>query len=92
MSWALDCGADVDDDTLLQAAFHAAKRLENPLALAAARQVRSEALQPRARAVMAMVHYNDGDYRSAVDVLGADCGFLQGDAADDVDGAAADAV
>ncbi|WP_284977700.1 AAA family ATPase [Arthrobacter sp. fls2-241-R2A-200] len=89
VSWALDCGADVDDDTLLQAAFHAAKRLENPLALAAARQVRSEALQPRARAVMAMVHYNDGDYRSAVDVLGADCGFLQGGAADDVDGAAA---
>ncbi|WP_284974419.1 AAA family ATPase [Arthrobacter sp. efr-133-TYG-104] len=88
VSWALDCGADVDDDALLQAACHAAKRLENPLALAAARRVRSEALQPRARAVMAMVHYNDGDYRSAVDVLDADFGFLQGGAADDGDAAA----
>ncbi len=79
VSWALDCGADVDDDRLLQAAFLAAKRLQNPLALAAAGKVRAEALRPRARAVMAMVHYNDGDYRSAVGLLEEGSGFLDAD-------------
>ncbi|NWL14112.1 helix-turn-helix transcriptional regulator [Paenarthrobacter nitroguajacolicus] len=79
VSWALDCGADVDDERLLQAAFLAAKLLQNPLALAAAGKVRSEALRPRASAVMAMVHYNDGDYRSAVGLLEEGSGFLDAD-------------
>jgi DNA-binding CsgD family transcriptional regulator len=79
VSWALDCGADVDDEQLLRAAFLAAKLLQNPLALAAAAKVRSEALRPRARAVMAMVKYNDGDYRSAVQLLEEDAGFLDAD-------------
>ena len=79
VSWALDCGADVDDEQLLRAAFLAAKLLQNPLALEAAAKVRSEALRPRARAVMAMVKYNDGDYRSAVQLLGEDAGFLDAD-------------
>ena len=79
VSWALDCGADVDDEQLLQAAFLAAKLLQNPLAMAAAERVRSEALRPRARAVMAMVNYNDGDYRSTVRLLEEDAGFLDAD-------------
>ncbi|MFK0040910.1 AAA family ATPase [Paenarthrobacter sp. NPDC090517] len=79
VSWALDCGADVDDERLLQAAFLAAKLLQNPLALAAAAKVRSEALRPRASAVMAMVHYNEGDYRSAVRLLEEGSGFLDAD-------------
>ncbi|WP_017199293.1 LuxR family transcriptional regulator [Arthrobacter sp. M2012083] len=79
VSWALDCGADVDDERLLRAAFLAAKLLQNPLAIAAAGKVRSEALRPRARAVMAMVHYNDGDYRSAIRLLEEGSGFLDDD-------------
>ncbi|MCT9868903.1 AAA family ATPase [Paenarthrobacter aurescens] len=79
VSWALDCGADVDDEQLLQAAFLAAKLFQNPLAMAAASRVRSEALRPRARAVMAMVHYNDGDFHSAVRLLEQDLGFLDAD-------------
>jgi len=79
VSWALDCGADVEDEQLLQAAFLAAKLLQKPLAMAAARKVRSDALQPRARAVMAMVHYNDGDFRSAARLLEVDSGFLDAD-------------
>ncbi|MFE4198233.1 AAA family ATPase [Paenarthrobacter sp. NPDC056912] len=79
VSWALDCGADVDDEQLLQAAFLAAKLWQNPLAIAAARKVRSDALRPRARVVMAMVHYNDGDYRSAVKLLEEGNGFLDAD-------------
>ncbi|WP_311213193.1 MULTISPECIES: AAA family ATPase [unclassified Arthrobacter] len=79
VSWALDCGADVDDEQLLEAAFLAAKLLQNPLALAAAGKVRSEALRPRARAVMAMVSYNDGDFRSAVRLLEEDLGYLDAD-------------
>lgn len=79
VSWALDCGADVDDERLLQAAFLAARLLQNPLAIAAAGKVRSEALRPRARAVMAMVHYNDGDYRTAVQLLEEGSGFLDAD-------------
>lgn len=79
VSWALDCGADVADEQLLQAAFLAAKLLQNPLAVAAASRVRSEALRPRARAVMAMVSYNDGDYSSAVRLLEEGNGFLDAD-------------
>ncbi|MFK0007263.1 AAA family ATPase [Paenarthrobacter sp. NPDC090520] len=79
VSWALDCGADVDDEQLLQAAFLAAKLLQNPLAMAAAERVRSEALRPRARAVMAMVNYNDGDYRSTIRLLEEGAGFLDAD-------------
>ncbi|MFJ5955566.1 AAA family ATPase [Paenarthrobacter sp. NPDC092416] len=79
VSWALDCGADVDDEQLLRAAFLAVKLLHNPLALAAAGKVRSQALQPRARAVMAMAHYNDGSYRAAVTLLEEDAGFLDAD-------------
>ncbi|MCR1160607.1 AAA family ATPase [Paenarthrobacter sp. UW852] len=79
VSWALDCGADVEDEQLLQAAFLAARLLQNPLAMAAARKVRSDALQPRARAVMAMVHYHDGDFRSAARLLEVDSGFLDAD-------------
>lgn len=79
VSWALDCGADVDDERLLQAAFLAAKLLQNPLAMAAAGKVRSEALRPRARAVMALVSYNDGDYRAAVRLLEEGSGFLDAD-------------
>ncbi|TVU66586.1 AAA family ATPase [Paenarthrobacter nitroguajacolicus] len=79
VSWALDCGADVDDEQLLQAAFLAAKLLQNPLAMAAAGKVRSDALRPRARAVMAMVKYNDGDFRSAVRLLEEDSVFLDAD-------------
>lgn len=79
VSWALDCGADVDDEQLLRAAFLAAKLLQNQLAMAAAGKVRSEALRPRARAVMAMVNYNDGDYRSAVRLLEEGAGFLDAD-------------
>ncbi|MEV7606426.1 AAA family ATPase [Paenarthrobacter sp. NPDC089322] len=79
VSWALDCGADVDDEQLLQAAFLAAKLLQNPLAMAAAAKVRSEALRPRARAVMAMVNYNDGDYRRAAALLEEGAGFLDVD-------------
>ena len=79
VSWALDCGADVDDDRLLQAAFLAAKTLQHPLALAAAAKVRSEALKPRARAVRALVNYHDGDYRVAVRLLEEDAGFLEAD-------------
>ncbi|MEO3939607.1 AAA family ATPase [Paenarthrobacter nicotinovorans] len=79
VSWALDCGADVDDEQLLEAAFLAAKLLQNPLALAAAAKVRSEALRPRARAVMAMVNYNDGDFRNAVRLLEEDLGYLDAD-------------
>ncbi|TQS90109.1 LuxR family transcriptional regulator [Arthrobacter sp. TS-15] len=81
VGWALDCGADVDDERLLQAAFLAAKTLQYPLALAAAAKVRSEELRPRARAVMAMVKYNDGDYRGAVRLLEEGSGFLDADAA-----------
>lgn len=79
VSWALDCGADVDDERLLQAAVLAAKLLQNPLAIAAAGKVRSEALRPRASAVMAMVHYNDGGYRTAVRLLEEGSGFLDAD-------------
>ncbi|MDR6985825.1 DNA-binding CsgD family transcriptional regulator/tetratricopeptide (TPR) repeat protein [Paenarthrobacter nitroguajacolicus] len=79
VSWALDCGADVDDEQLLQAAFLAAKLLQNPLATAAAGKVRSEALRPRARAVMAMVNFNDGDFRGAVRLLEEDLGYLDAD-------------
>jgi DNA-binding CsgD family transcriptional regulator len=79
VSWALDCGADVDDQLLLRAAFLAVKLLQNPLALAAAGKVRSESLRPRARAVMAMVSYNDGDYNSAVRLLEEGNGFLDAD-------------
>ncbi|MFJ4208732.1 AAA family ATPase [Paenarthrobacter sp. NPDC089675] len=79
VSWALDCGADVDDEQLLEAAFLAAKLLQNPLAMAAASEVRSEALRPRARAVMAMVNYNDGDYHSTVRLLEEEAGFLDAD-------------
>ncbi|ASN19474.1 AAA family ATPase [Arthrobacter sp. YN] len=79
VSWALDCGADVDDEQLLEAAFLAAKLLQNPLALAAAGKVRSEALRPRARAVMAMVSYNDGDFRNAVRLLEEGLGYLDAD-------------
>ncbi|WP_281444914.1 AAA family ATPase, partial [Paenarthrobacter nicotinovorans] len=79
VSWALDCGADVADEQLLQAAFLAAKLLQNPLAVAAASRVRSEALRLRARAVMAMVSYNDGDYSSAVRLLEEGNGFLDAD-------------
>ncbi|MET3902074.1 AAA family ATPase [Paenarthrobacter sp. 4246] len=79
VSWALDCGADVDDEQLLEAAFLAAKLLQNPLALAAAGKVRSEALRPRARAVMAMVSYNDGDFRKAVRLLEEGLGYLDAD-------------
>ncbi|UKA51148.1 AAA family ATPase [Arthrobacter sp. FW305-123] len=80
VGWALDCGADVDDERLLQAAFLAARTLQYPLALAAAARVRSEALLPRARAVMALISYYDGDYRGAVRLLEEGSGFL------DVDG------
>ncbi|WP_159697840.1 AAA family ATPase [Arthrobacter sp. 18067] len=79
VSWALDCGADVDDEQLLQAAFLAAKLLQNPLAMAAAGKVSSEVLRPRARAVMAMVNYNDGDFSTAVRLLEEDLGFLDAD-------------
>ncbi|WP_426006575.1 AAA family ATPase [Paenarthrobacter sp. NyZ202] len=79
VSWALDCGADVEDEQLLQAAFLAAKLLQNPLARAAADKVRSEALRPRARAVLAMVNYNDGDYRTAARLLEEQAGFLDVD-------------
>ncbi|MCP1413097.1 AAA family ATPase [Paenarthrobacter sp. A20] len=79
VSWALDCGADVEDEQLLQAAFLAAKLLQNPLALAAAGKVGSEVLRPRARAVMAMVNYNDGDFSSTVRLLEEDLGFLDAD-------------
>ncbi|MCD4849772.1 AAA family ATPase [Arthrobacter sp. AK01] len=79
VSWALDCGADVEDEQLLQAAFLAAKLLQNPLALAAAGKVSSEVLRPRARAVMAMVNYNDGDFSSTVRLLEEDLGFLDAD-------------
>lgn len=79
VSWALDCGADVDDEQLLEAAFLAAKLLQNPLALAAAGKVRSEALRPRARAVMAMVSYNDGDSGTAVRLLEEGLGYLDAD-------------
>lgn len=79
VSWALDCGADVEDEQLLEAAFLAAKLLQNPLAVAAAGKVRSEALRPRARAVMAMVSYNDGDFRNAVRLLEEDLGYLDAD-------------
>ncbi|MEJ1113453.1 AAA family ATPase [Paenarthrobacter sp. CCNWLY172] len=79
VSWALDCGADVDDEQLLEAAFLAAKLLQNPLALAAAGKVRSEALRPRARAVMAMVSYNDGDFGTAVRLLEEGLGYLDAD-------------
>lgn len=79
VSWALDCGADVEDEQLLQAAFLAAKLLQNQLAMAAAAKVRSEVLRPRARVVMAMVSYNDGDYRAAVRLLEEDSGFLDAD-------------
>jgi DNA-binding CsgD family transcriptional regulator len=79
VSWALDCGADVEDEQLLQAAFLAAKLLQNQLAMAAAGKVRSEALKPRARAVMAMVSYNDGDFRSAARLLEDGAVFLDSD-------------
>ncbi|MGR0158419.1 AAA family ATPase [Paenarthrobacter nitroguajacolicus] len=79
VSWALDCGDDVDDERLLQSAFLAAKLLRNPLAIAAAGKVRSEALRPRARAVMAMVRYNDGDYRGTAQLLEESSGFLDVD-------------
>lgn len=81
VSWALDCGADVDDEQLLQAALLAAGQLQTPLAMAAAGKVRSEGLRPRARAVMAMVNYNDGNYRRAVQLLEEDDGFLNTDPA-----------
>ncbi|KUM40375.1 LuxR family transcriptional regulator [Arthrobacter sp. EpRS71] len=80
VSWALDCGDAVDDEQLLEAAFLAAKTHQHPLAIAAADKVRSDALLPRARAVMALVNYVDGDYRGAVQLLEAGSGFLDADA------------
>jgi len=79
VGWALDCGADVEDERLLQAAFSAAKMLQHPLASDAAARVRSDALRTQARAVLAMVSYNDGDYRGAVRLLEEGYGFLDAD-------------
>ncbi|WP_024820153.1 AAA family ATPase [Arthrobacter sp. 31Y] len=85
VSWALDCGADVDDQQLLQAAFLAVKTLQYPLAATAAAKVRADALRPRARAVMALVNYIDGDYRGAVQLLEVGSGFLDADASGPLD-------
>ncbi|WP_405475128.1 AAA family ATPase [Paenarthrobacter ilicis] len=79
VEWALDCGDDVDDEQLLQAAFLAIKQHRFALALAAARKVRSEGLRSRARMVTAMVHFNDGDFQGAARLLEDGAGFLDAD-------------
>ncbi|MHA7141960.1 helix-turn-helix transcriptional regulator [Arthrobacter sp. Sr33] len=69
VSWGLDCGAVLEDDTLLRAAI-VANRLFNPeFALRAARVVRSSTLKARALVEIARARMTHGEFAYARELV-----------------------
>lgn len=74
VSWSMECGAELADRQLLQAAVLASRLYQDELARKAAALVKDPELQIAARSVMARTHYNTGDYAAAREILEADFG------------------
>ena len=81
VSWALECGTDVDDRQLLRAAVLASRLYEDEWARKIAARVQDPELQMAARSVIARTYFNTADYAAARDILEADFGKGQSIAA-----------
>lgn len=69
VSWALDCGLEVTEQDLLDAAAYANQHGDSSLALRAAGAVRGEDKQLQARVEIGLAHLHSGDTSAAADVL-----------------------
>lgn len=65
VSWSLECGAEVADAELLEAAVLAARLFQDSLALDAAARIRDPDLRQRGQVAMARAYYNRGGYEEA---------------------------
>jgi DNA-binding CsgD family transcriptional regulator len=65
VSWSLECGAEVADAELLEAAVLAARLFQDSLALDAAARIRDPDLRQRGQVAMARAYYNRGSYEEA---------------------------
>ncbi|MCU1521934.1 MAG: hypothetical protein JWN19_2319 [Arthrobacter sp.] len=74
VSWSMECGAELADRQLLQAATLASRLYQDELARKAASLVKDPELQLAARSVTARTHYNSSDYAVAREILEADLG------------------
>jgi DNA-binding CsgD family transcriptional regulator/type II secretory pathway predicted ATPase ExeA len=74
VSWSMECGAELADRQLLQAATLASRLYQDDLARRAAALIKDPELQVAARSVTARTHYNASDYAVARDILEADFG------------------
>ena len=69
VSWALDCGFEMDDAVLLKAAELSVRLFENSLAVRAAGAVQDPELRGAAQEVLGCVAYNRGRYAEAAAML-----------------------
>lgn len=69
VSWSLECGAEVADAELLQAAMKASTLFQNSLAIDAASRIRDRALRQQGQVAMARAYYNQGRYDEAAHQL-----------------------
>ena len=69
VSWALDCGFEMDDAVLLRAAELSVRLFENTLAVRAAGAVQEPELRGAAQEVLGCVAYNRGNYAEAAAML-----------------------
>lgn len=80
VSWGLDCGAVLDDATLLKAAIVANRLFDPAFAIRAARVVKAPELKSRALVEIAHARMNRGDFdyaRELVDEALLNCGSLR---------------
>ena len=69
VEWSLECGLDVADPDLLDAALLAVTRFNNAGARLMAGHVRAPELQAHAQSISARAHFNEGKYREAAALL-----------------------
>lgn len=69
VTWGLDCGFPIEDDSLLAAARLAVRRFENSLAVRAATAVRERRARTAAKEVLGEVAYSRGEYSEAAALL-----------------------
>lgn len=69
VEWSLECGMEVSDPDLLDAALLAATMFNNSGARLMAGHVTDSGLQARAQSISARALFNEGKYREAADLL-----------------------
>jgi DNA-binding CsgD family transcriptional regulator/tetratricopeptide (TPR) repeat protein len=69
VSWSLECGAEVPEPQLLEAAKTASIRFQDSLAVDAASRLRDPALRQQGQVAMARAYYNQGRYDDAAHQL-----------------------